>query len=139
MSDVQHGDDWWMATDGKWYPPASHPSNWRDSQWTSEGAPSPPKPPIQAQNSSGLLNKADENLFSSLPPPPPPNQMHSLTHYDDPTKRIIANSNSNFRFVLIAILAVVGVTIFIWGINAKYESDKEKGRDKIENLYPQRR
>jgi len=33
MSDIQHGPDWWLASDGKWYPPQS-------------GSFVPPKPPI---------------------------------------------------------------------------------------------
>ena len=26
MSEVQHGADWWLASDGKWYPPQSRPN-----------------------------------------------------------------------------------------------------------------
>ncbi len=26
MSDVSHGQGWWIASDGKWYPPELHPS-----------------------------------------------------------------------------------------------------------------
>lgn len=26
MSDVQQAPDWWVASDGKWYPPSSHPA-----------------------------------------------------------------------------------------------------------------
>lgn len=34
MSDRPHGEGWWLASDGKWYPPESRP-----------GPPSPPGPP----------------------------------------------------------------------------------------------
>ena len=26
MSDTSHGEGWWLASDGKWYPPESHPN-----------------------------------------------------------------------------------------------------------------
>jgi hypothetical protein len=26
MSDVQQGPDWWLAVDGRWYPPERHPN-----------------------------------------------------------------------------------------------------------------
>ena len=35
MSDAQQGPGWWQASDGKWYPPESHPSR----------RPPPPPPP----------------------------------------------------------------------------------------------
>jgi uncharacterized RDD family membrane protein YckC len=35
MSDVSQGPDWWLASDGKWYPPEQHPGN----------APPPGPPP----------------------------------------------------------------------------------------------
>ena len=37
MSDTAQGSGWWQASDGKWYPPESHPSY--------QSMPSPPPPP----------------------------------------------------------------------------------------------
>lgn len=39
MSDTPQGQDWWQASDGKWYPPESHPSN------QMQQLPPPPVPP----------------------------------------------------------------------------------------------
>jgi len=36
MSDQQQGPGWWLASDGRWYPPESHPA-------APIGAPSPPQ------------------------------------------------------------------------------------------------
>lgn len=38
MSDVQQGPGWWMASDGRWYPPESRPAL----------PPPPPPPPVAA-------------------------------------------------------------------------------------------
>ena len=40
MSDTSQGSGWWMASDAKWYPPESHPSN------LGKSLPPPPDPPI---------------------------------------------------------------------------------------------
>lgn len=45
MSDTRQGDDWWMATDGRWYPSTSHPSNWPNADTRPEGLPTPPPAP----------------------------------------------------------------------------------------------
>lgn len=37
MSDTSQGDGWWMASNGKWYPPETHPDY--------EPPPPPPPPP----------------------------------------------------------------------------------------------
>jgi uncharacterized RDD family membrane protein YckC len=47
MSDVSQGEGWWMASDGKWYPPHLHPS-------VMERPPPPPAAPVsQPSNPSG--------------------------------------------------------------------------------------
>jgi uncharacterized membrane protein YhaH (DUF805 family) len=51
MSDRQLGDDWWLASDGKWYPPQSHPD-----------APAPPPPP------SGSMEAPVPEAFVTSPP-----------------------------------------------------------------------
>jgi uncharacterized membrane protein YhaH (DUF805 family) len=50
MSDRQLGDDWWLASDGKWYPPQSHPD-----------APAPPPPP-------GAMGAPVPESFVTAPP-----------------------------------------------------------------------
>lgn len=52
MSETQQGDDWWMATDGKWYPPQSHPSNWQEGSAPPQGLPSAPPAPVAPVGSS---------------------------------------------------------------------------------------
>ena len=47
MSDSSQGDGWWVASDGKWYPPAG-----------AQTVPAPPPPPRPA--------------YAPAPPPPPP-------------------------------------------------------------------
>ena len=41
MSDRSQGEGWWLASDGKWYPPESR-------------HPAPPPPPPEASTTSGL-------------------------------------------------------------------------------------
>jgi len=56
MSDVSQGAGWWRASDGKWYPPESHPDY---------GAPQPH--PAPASN-------APEQLSESTRGPSPPDR-----------------------------------------------------------------
>lgn len=49
MSDVQQGPDWWLASDGKWYPPQSRPA--------------PPPPPLPPRPATGFA-------APSVPPAP---------------------------------------------------------------------
>lgn len=41
MSDTSQGPGWWIASDGRWYPPESHPSR--------RERPAPPTPPQRPQ------------------------------------------------------------------------------------------
>lgn len=74
MSEIQQESDWWLATDGKWYPPQSHPSHWRtagagsSAVTTNPGVPpnSPEPPaipvapePLPALDSPAPLNQPD--------------------------------------------------------------------------------
>ena len=43
MSDSSQGPGWWVASDGKWYPPEQHPSPW-DQQAAPTQAPAPHMP-----------------------------------------------------------------------------------------------
>lgn len=56
MSDSPQGTGWWLASDGKWYPPTSRPGRPRLSLSTSEEQSRPPAAPSQP---------------SSTPPAPP--------------------------------------------------------------------
>lgn len=44
MSDTPNGPGWWQASDGRWYPPESHPSNQPPLR-----PPSPPGTPVTGQ------------------------------------------------------------------------------------------
>lgn len=48
MSDTPADDNWWMATDGKWYPPTSHPTAWDGSESLVFGNPEAPVAPAQS-------------------------------------------------------------------------------------------
>ena len=43
MSDVSQGPGWWIASDGKWYPPELHP-DYRAAAEAAESQPSEPQP-----------------------------------------------------------------------------------------------
>jgi hypothetical protein len=49
MSDVSQGEGWWLASDGKWYPPESRPMP----------APPPPPPPSPIHPSSDQAGAID--------------------------------------------------------------------------------
>ncbi len=51
MSDVSQGPGWWMASDGKWYPPELHPNY----------APTPPPQPT-IHHVTGLFRNAQSTL-----------------------------------------------------------------------------
>ncbi len=65
MSDNPSDDTWWMATDGKWYPPSSYPM-----AWVGSGAPpaAHPKPPVApAQSFAGPMGQPAMDSRGGLP------------------------------------------------------------------------
>lgn len=50
MSDTSQAQGWWIASDGKWYPPRSHP-NYR---------PEPPVAGLSLQSRTGRLSARPE-------------------------------------------------------------------------------
>jgi hypothetical protein len=46
MTDAGHGPGWWLASDGRYYPPASHPDPAHRLRWASD--PAPTAPPSEA-------------------------------------------------------------------------------------------
>lgn len=63
MSDISQGPDWWLASDGKWYPPTSLPaaSTSSPTYWVPQ---QPASPPIQRSTGlSTVLTKWVEALF----------------------------------------------------------------------------
>ncbi len=46
MSDTSQGSDWWIASDGKWYPPEQHPSYVQPQQTYSATSPAQPQQPF---------------------------------------------------------------------------------------------
>jgi hypothetical protein len=54
MSDTSQGEGWWLASDGKWYPPTAAP------------APAPPAPPYPqgAYNPAQALPTSNEAIWS---------------------------------------------------------------------------
>ena len=55
MSDTPQGADWWLASDGKWYPPTARP-----------GAPLPPPPPPAPPPPPGGISSRPSKVPSGL-------------------------------------------------------------------------
>ena len=58
MSDTGQGEGWWVASDGKWYPPESHPASVATSEPTLDAPPSrwlgrSDQPPPQPTDTAG--------------------------------------------------------------------------------------
>lgn len=53
MSDAQQGPDWWLASDGKWYPPEPAPPVPPTSEWAP--TPPPPGPPVSSGSSGNKV------------------------------------------------------------------------------------
>jgi len=59
MSDMSQGPGWWIASDGKWYPPESHPDRRVDP------GPSPEPDPVVAPSSSPPLSESEPETPAS--------------------------------------------------------------------------
>jgi uncharacterized RDD family membrane protein YckC len=94
MSEVSQGPGWWIASDGKWYPPHLHPSVLN--------APPPPPQPETVVPSSSVIGAAPQyaatpqwpGTISSAPPSypvgygPPPGMGPPSAVYQNPNARI---------------------------------------------------
>src|ERR1035437_6185112 len=63
MSDTSQGPDWWIASDGKWYPPEQHPDH---------RVPSSTPPPDSAPNMTQPAPIAPSSPMPPASPLPPP-------------------------------------------------------------------
>lgn len=68
MSETSQGPDWWLASDGKWYPPHLHP-------WLGPPTPPPPPPPNQgsgpgAQPAGGGIEESYGRASAGFGAPP---------------------------------------------------------------------
>jgi len=63
MSDTQQGPGWWQASDGKWYPPETHPSR---------QAPPPIQPPSQLPTYGHQIPTPGYSIPPAGPPVPLP-------------------------------------------------------------------
>lgn len=75
MSDSSQGEGWWIAADGKWYPPEQHP----DAQAAPPGPQAayepPPHPGYQAPPQAGYQPPQPQQPYQQQPGmPPPPSQ-----------------------------------------------------------------
>jgi hypothetical protein len=74
MSDTPNGNDWWQASDLKWYPPQQHPNYVEPAP----PAPPPPPPPINAAPAPGYWKASDGEWYPPerhpdyVPPTAPP-------------------------------------------------------------------
>jgi len=73
MSDVSQGPGWWMASDGKWYPPEQHPNYQPPSPPTVPGSDARPISPTGPPWSEppGTPNAMPVHLWVLDPPPSP--------------------------------------------------------------------
>ena len=70
MSDTSQGEGWWRASDGKWYPPETHPDYQPPAPPAPEPEPAPPVPPI-AETPSPADQNARATIAAPIPQVPP--------------------------------------------------------------------
>jgi uncharacterized RDD family membrane protein YckC len=97
MSDTSQGVGWWIASDGKWYPPELHPSA------LAAPPPSPGGPPPATFDFAGAWSPEDPSVVPPLTGGPPP---HSF--------RLALYVNR----VLAYIVDVVVTVVAIWALVA---------------------
>jgi uncharacterized RDD family membrane protein YckC len=121
MSDVSQGPGWWIASDGKWYPPHLHPS-------AAELPPPPSYVPPQPQPAwdlqpAGAPSWSSPSPHAPYPPgygPPPGMPPMGSVSYQDPNVRVdgvlhVALAPWWKRFVALLIDSMaLGVAIFIF-------------------------
>lgn len=102
MSDASQGEGWWIASDGKWYPPESHPD-------TQQAAPPPSyEPPSEpSYEPSGYQPPAEPALqqpYQQSPGMPPP-----------PTQPPLGATKPKRAWWKIALAVVLGGLLLIGG------------------------
>jgi Domain of unknown function (DUF4190) len=101
MSDVSQGSGWWLASDGKWYPPET---------WT--GPPLPTAvPPGSPMPQPGALPMGGEPMPGSAPGAMPGYQ----TYQGAP---VVAARSTNGMAVASLVCACAGIIPFLFGIPA---------------------
>ena len=88
MTDAPQDDTWWLATDGKWYPPSSHPSAWeKDGLEAPNGLPSTPNTP-EAERRRGVSDQSPTASQSHLPP-------HGTEHRGTASSRAVSRPSES--------------------------------------------
>jgi uncharacterized RDD family membrane protein YckC len=125
MADVSQGPGWWIASDGKWYPPHLHPSVAHLPPPPSPYVPTAPEPqmarPSWSQQPPGTPPWSSQAAYGTYPPGygPPPGAPMGAFSYQDPNVRIdgvihVALAPWWKRFLAILIDGfVIGGAIFI--------------------------
>lgn len=62
MSDVSQGPGWWRASDGKWYPPETHPD------YQPPAAPPAPPAPVAAPHATPVAGSRQPTVVGGAPP-----------------------------------------------------------------------
>ncbi|MEQ8840672.1 MAG: hypothetical protein RIB98_06800 [Acidimicrobiales bacterium] len=65
MSDTSQGDGWWQASDGKWYPPETHPDYTAPAPSTPPGPP-PTSPPSAFPDPTAAMSTAPTGTATPL-------------------------------------------------------------------------
>lgn len=112
MSLFPEGRDWWVASDGHWYPPEQHPSA------AAGRAPSPPPPPVVPPGSLPRLGSPLPPA-GSVPPPwltatpqRPPSAAFGPGAAPEPHRRA-PRSTLTIGVVLVVLLAGIGVGVWL--------------------------
>ena len=104
MSDTSQGPEWWLASDGKWYPPTSHPNY--------------VAPPVDEAAAADL---------APPPPPPPPPQPQPYPYQQHQT--YVPPPRTNGTAIASLVLGLIGlgfIGIFL-GYSARREIDRSNG------------
>ncbi len=121
MSDMQQGPGWWQASDGKWYPPESHPAH---------RTPPPVPYPNQAQQmpAAGYLPPAGPSIPStpySVPSPysapptgaPPWGPPYAPYGVGPPGAPFVTERRTSGLAIASFVCSVVGIIPFFFGLS----------------------
>jgi len=111
MSDMSQGPGWWIASDGKWYPPHLHPSV-RITETPHAESPGTEAPPIGTSDSgAGPVAPSDPvNRFPGTPDLPYPEV--TAPESDTPKRRSRRPLAAAMGIVVVILLVVGGVVVF---------------------------
>lgn len=117
MSDQSQGTDWWQASDGKWYPPETHPDYVAPAPPPPPAPPAPPAPtapPVVQRPLSPQAPPAVPGPQYGAPPPvaSPPSLPRPSTTPGGPSTGPFAGK-STAQLIVLGCAAVIAVSCFL--------------------------